>query len=174
MKLTLLRRAKEGGQAIVLIALLMVILIASVGLAIDGGGMFLLYRDIQNATDSAGLSAAYALCTEGDPIVQAMRTAELNGFDNNDPNTTVTITRTTDAATSEELIVVDITAEKPSYFIQVIYPGPLIVSSQTTAFCRRTAGASSDIVNRYALRSLAQPGECTDSAGWTLNGTRFT
>ncbi len=51
---------KQSGQAIVLIAVLLTALIGALGLAIDGGGMYLLYRDAQNAVDAAALTSAYA------------------------------------------------------------------------------------------------------------------
>lgn len=44
----------QSGQAIVLMALMMLGLMAALGLAIDGGGLFFLHRDTQNATDACG------------------------------------------------------------------------------------------------------------------------
>ncbi len=70
------RNPKESGQAIVLVALLMVALLAGAGLAIDGGGLYFLYRDARNATDSAALAAAYTLCTN--PEADWVGTAELS------------------------------------------------------------------------------------------------
>ena len=126
MRKLILHRAAEQGQAIVLIAALMVVLIASVGLAIDGGGLFLLYRDVQNATDAAALTAAYSLCTGDASTVQpaGTRNATLNGFTNGVDGATVTIenpmslSRFTNPPASPDLsefIYIEITAEKPSY-----------------------------------------------------------
>jgi len=70
------RNPKESGQAIVLVALVMVALLAATGMAVDGGGLYFLYRDAQNATDSAALAAAYTLCTN--PDSDWMGTAELS------------------------------------------------------------------------------------------------
>src|SRR6187549_1108355 len=81
----------ESGQAIVIIALVMVVLLGMLGLAIDGGGLFFLQRDAQNATDAAVLSASYAICTKGDPKAAAFATMSQNGFNNNGITNTVTV-----------------------------------------------------------------------------------
>ena len=51
----------EQGQAIVLIALSIVVLIAFTGLAIDGGNVFSDRRQAQNAADTAAISSALSL-----------------------------------------------------------------------------------------------------------------
>src|SRR5581483_11627673 len=51
----------QEGQSVVLIALLMVGLVALVGLAIDGGEVYLSRRDAQNASDAAAFAGAQAL-----------------------------------------------------------------------------------------------------------------
>ncbi|MGB7340697.1 MAG: pilus assembly protein TadG-related protein [Phototrophicaceae bacterium] len=143
MRKPILHRAAEQGQAIVLIAALMVVLIASVGLAIDGGGLFLLYRDVQNATDAAALTSAFSLCT-GDNVEEAgARSATLNGFTDGFNDATVIIENppVTDTPTSnaylndDDYVFIRITAQKPSYFIQVVYPGDLGVAAQTISRC---------------------------------------
>src|SRR3990172_7448497 len=53
----------EAGQAIVILALVMVALIGFLGLVVDGGGLLFLQRDAQNATDAAVIAATYARCT---------------------------------------------------------------------------------------------------------------
>jgi len=69
----------ESGQAIVLMALVMVALLGMLGLAIDGGGLYFLWRDAQNATDAAVLAASYARCTNGDIIKAGLAAAAKNG-----------------------------------------------------------------------------------------------
>ncbi|HEX8230130.1 MAG TPA: TadE/TadG family type IV pilus assembly protein [Chloroflexia bacterium] len=49
-------RRKASGQAMVIIALAMFVLIGLVGLAVDGGSMYLQRRAAQNATDGAALA----------------------------------------------------------------------------------------------------------------------
>lgn len=170
----------QSGQAIVLIALTMIILLGAIGLAIDGGGMFLLYRDAQNAVDSASLSAAFALCTDDDPIAQAYRTLDLNGFDPTDAGVTITVNRppqntgNPDYENDNHLQII-LNAEKPSYFIQAVYQGPLVINVEAISFCEPgSPDTSASIENRYAFRSLREPDECQSSVAWDLAGSNFT
>jgi uncharacterized membrane protein len=57
---TLVRRlhGEESGQAIVLVAIMMVGLVAVVGLVTDGGLVFSQRRDLQNVADAAALAGA--------------------------------------------------------------------------------------------------------------------
>ncbi|MBW4439058.1 MAG: hypothetical protein KME04_18110 [Pleurocapsa minor GSE-CHR-MK-17-07R] len=131
----------QSGQAIVFMALLMVALIAILGLAVDGGGLFFLYRDIQNATDAAVIAATYARCTSEDPNVvefAGYQAAGRNGFDNNGTSNTVIVNNPPLAGAGVgdvDYVEVTITAQKPSYFIQVVYPGPLEVTSRAVGRC---------------------------------------
>src|SRR5207245_4288117 len=52
-----LRRKLQEGQAIVLIALLMLVLFAMLGLAIDSGRAYVDRRDLQAAVDASALAA---------------------------------------------------------------------------------------------------------------------
>lgn len=145
------RDQAESGQAIVLIGLMMVVLFAFTGLAIDGGGLFFLYRDAQNATDAAVLAAAYAQCVNGDVTAAALQAADENGFDNATDNI-VTVRQgasvilpagvSLSPTVKNNLVQVQIDAEKPSYFIQVVYPGPLSVTSRSVSYCRKAVDFS--------------------------------
>ena len=139
MRKPLIHKAKQQGQAIVLIAILMVALVAALGLAIDGGGMYLLYRDVQNATDSAGLSAAFALCSGGDYEEAAEAALALNGFVHGADGVTVNIINPppvgTTYAGNDDYVFIELIAPKPSYFIQVVYGGPLEVAGATISNC---------------------------------------
>ena len=53
-----LHRTGERGQAIVIVALIVVVLIGFIGLAIDGGRLYWERRILQNAVDSAALAAS--------------------------------------------------------------------------------------------------------------------
>ena len=175
MRQPALHNNKQSGQAIVLIAMVMVALIAALGLAIDGGGMFLLYRDVQNATDSAGLSAAFALCSGGDPEEAGRTAARLNGFVDGADGATVTVSNPPPAdhefgfnnigVQSGNYIVTSIEAEKPSYFIGVVYNGPLIVSLETVSQCTPAVGFGWP--ENSAIVSLSQ--ECAAGSGNTAS-----
>src|SRR5256885_16531382 len=49
------RRSQQSGQAIVLIALTLLVLFGMLGLAIDGGRAYIDRRELQNAVDAAVL-----------------------------------------------------------------------------------------------------------------------
>lgn len=172
MKKPMIHNNPQSGQAILLIAMLMVALIASLGLAIDGGGMFLLYRDVQNATDAAGLSAAYALCT-GQPVTDIVTTSALeNGFENNVDGATVLVenppTTLSATYTTSEYVAVQITAEKPSYFIQIVYPGALTISATTIARCQPSS--DSGMIDNVSILTLGT--SCTGGQeGFNVTGS---
>lgn len=124
---------KESGQVIVLMGFLITILVAALGLALDGGGLYFLARDVQNAVDAAVLAGSYAQCTGGDAEdaeTAAERAATLNGFDNNGTDNWVTVSTNADGE-----LEVTIRALKPSFFIQIIRPGDLNVQRKGIGFC---------------------------------------
>ena len=131
-------RQAQSGQAIVLIALVMLGLVAALGLAIDGGGLYLLWRNAQNATDAAALAASYARCTRGDIVQAALEAADKNGFNNDGATNTVTVHNppvTGAKAGDPNFVEVDIWAVKPSYFIQIVYKDPLSVTNSAVGMC---------------------------------------
>ncbi len=83
---------KERGQALILIALGLVALLAITALAVDGGNALAERREAQNAVDNAALAAAYSLAANGTQA-QARAAAEnitaSNGY--TEANSTVTI-----------------------------------------------------------------------------------
>ena len=131
----------------------MVGLIGALGLAIDGGGLLFLYRDIQNATDAAIVAATYARCTgaDSDGIIAAGEAAARdNGFETNGTSVWVTVSNPppngalpTGTTNPLDYIQVTIRASKPSYFIQLVYPAPLEVTNGSVGHCRRAFDASS-------------------------------
>ena len=131
----------QSGQAIVLMAFMMLVLMAFLGLAIDGGGLFFLHRDTQNATDAAVIAATYARCTSDDPNVvefAGYQAAARNGFHNDGARDWVVVNNPPDSGTGageSEYVEVMITAAKPSYFIQLVFPEPLRVTSRAVGRC---------------------------------------
>ena len=177
MRKPLIHKAKQQGQAIVLIAILMVALVAALGLAIDGGGMYLLYRDVQNASDSAGLSAAFALCTSGDYEEAAEATLALNGFVHGADGVNITIaspppsgTTYASAPNADEYIYIELRAEKPSYFIQIVYGGPMEVVATTVSECREDDDTS--VIPPMAVVTLRQ--SCGSQESIRFRGTSDT
>lgn len=136
------RARHELGQAIVIVAFGMIALLAFTGLAIDGGGLIALYRDAVNATDSAVLAASYAICVSdnGNPVEAGLDAANKNGFDNNGVSNTVLVSyppRSGEQAGNFDYVQVEITAEKPAYFIQVVWRDPLVVNTNSVGYCRQ-------------------------------------
>ncbi|MFH2039527.1 MAG: pilus assembly protein TadG-related protein [Chloroflexota bacterium] len=90
---------QQKGQALVLIALGIVALVAITALAIDGGNAFSERRQAQNAADTAALAGALELIQDflgddGDGMnwhAAASNLALSNGYDSTDPNLIVTI-----------------------------------------------------------------------------------
>ena len=139
-------RRAESGQAIILMALVLVALLGMLGLAIDGGGLYFLWRDAQNASDAAVLTASYARCTKkGTPtevqtavIAAGLEAAATNGFNNNGTSNTVMVSNPPVSGPkvgNPDYIQVDITATKPSYFIQLVYRAPLQVTTHAVGYC---------------------------------------
>ena len=84
----------QGGQAIVLIAIMFMALLFAVGLSIDAGQLFAAKRTMQEAAD-AGAFAAAVVIYEGGSTAQATAAAiadvTKNGFTDGVANTTVTV-----------------------------------------------------------------------------------
>ena len=126
-------KKRQKGQAIVLIALAIVGLTGLTALAVDGGNAYAENRQAQNAADSAAFSAALLKIRGGtsDAMNDRVNTiAATNGFDPNDPNTTVTLYSPpqsgyyADCTSTEfdcnEYIQVIITSQTKTFFAPVI------------------------------------------------------
>ena len=134
----------QSGQAIVLLALALVALLGVTGLAVDGGGLFFLQRDAQNATDAAIVASTYAICATWPDIDQqkvigaGMAAANANGFYDGVDGRTVTIEyppTSGEKVGDYHYVNVTISATKPAYFIQVVYKGPLQVTVPAVGYC---------------------------------------
>jgi len=58
-------REEESGQTLVIVALLLVGLVAMLGLVLDGGGMYMQRRRMQNAADAGAIAGAVVLAQDG-------------------------------------------------------------------------------------------------------------
>lgn len=138
----------QSGQAIVLIALMMIGLMGVLGMAIDGGGLYFLHRDTQNAVDAALVAALYAKCAGNRAVDEAtffasieaagLRAAKQNGFEDgvNGVRVVVEPDYRPPNTNQQNYVRVSITAPKPSYFIQLVYPEPLEVTSSGIGYCQ--------------------------------------
>lgn len=137
MKTHFRQQYSEKGQAVVLMALMMVGLLGALGLAVDGGGYFFMWRDAMNAADAAALSASYAHCTNGDMVSAGKQAAAENGFFNEDPTSVdVNYPPTLGQAKGDPRYVeVVIETVKPAYFIQLVYREPLRITASAVGIC---------------------------------------
>jgi hypothetical protein len=158
------RPARESGQALVVVALMMLGLLAATGLAVDGGGLFFLQRDAQNATDASVLSASYAICTDGDPVAAGLATMASNGFDNNGVSNKIFINHpptSGESAGNRAYVEVVLIAYKPAYFIQLVYKRPLEVRTRAIGNCLERFDPST-VPGLWAGSTT-----CNDTVNWT-------
>lgn len=76
-------KRSKAGQAIVLVAASVLVLTAILMLAIDGGGIYLERRQLQNAADSAALAGAENLWTSATPNYTSMHNLALSTLGKN-------------------------------------------------------------------------------------------
>ena len=119
---------RERGQIIVLFAISIAVVIAMVGLVIDGGAVYAQRRDQQSAADLAALAGADALLngkTQAEATTVARGVAQSNGFGYADPGVSVSVTF------PPGLVQVDIGAPHQNYFAGIA--GQPIWQVSTTA-----------------------------------------
>lgn len=135
------RSRYQSGQAIVLVALLMMGLLAVAGLALDAGGLYFLNRNAQNAADAAAVAGAYSLCTNGDVAsIQhaALDAAKSQGFNNNGSSNWITVNVPPvggSKAGDPHYVEVIIRAEKPAMLIQLVRDDPLEITGRAVGYC---------------------------------------
>lgn len=89
------RSRREGGYVMAMFGLLLVPLLLMAGLAVDVGSWYNRASDIQKAADAASLAGVVWLPDVAKAREVALEVAEKNGFDNGDPNITVTVNPST-------------------------------------------------------------------------------
>jgi hypothetical protein len=82
---------KQSGQAVVLVAVAVVVLTAILALALDGGGIYLDRRQVQNAADSAALAGAELLMTVP-PSLSSIHNQAIGNLVKNLPGTSASAT----------------------------------------------------------------------------------
>jgi Flp pilus assembly protein TadG len=145
---------KERGQAIILVLLGIVGMLAFLSLSIDGGHIFAERRRMQTAADASSLAAATAWLNGQDWQQIGYARAADNGFDNNDADTEVNLTITgpfTDDIGSYYLVTSVITSTIDTYFLHLINPSTM----------RSTVEAQAIVRNPYPL-----------AAGYAIAATR--
>lgn len=165
---------RERGQALVLVALAIVGLAGIAGLVIDGGNSFLDRRKAQNAADTAALTAAVARVRGGQNMITAgLNSAAENGYDNNGTTNTVEIhipPVSGPNAGKDEYVQVIIVSHVKTYLARVV--GWKELTNRVEAVARTKVPEVKQILNGYALVSLAPESDCKNKkAFWVHGGT---
>ena len=132
----------HSGNYIVLVALLLPLLIGSLGIAIDIGTWLYAHQAVQGAADLAAFSAATAT-TNRDAISQANAIAASNGFINNVGGVTVTVNIPPKSGAymkSPTAIEVIVRQPQPLYFADAWVPEPILVSGRAVAVANAGLG----------------------------------
>lgn len=132
----------ERGQILVIVALSLAVLIGFVGLAIDGGRIYLERRDAQGAADHAAIAAAQWYCSQSGTATAArnkgMAAAAANGYADADPNIAVGVTQ---VAGKPGHFKAAITASDETAFMSVLGISRFDVGVDATAGCSSGGGS---------------------------------
>ncbi len=141
----------EGGQAIVVMAILMLTLFLFVGVAIDLGVLFVARRAMQEAADAAAFGGAVVLNASG-PASSAMTAAttdaQLNGYQNDSVTTVTAASPPTTGPHASDPLYVEVTITR-----QVQTPLLPAQNGFTSVSVRGVAGAARRTIN-YAFLVL--------------------
>jgi Flp pilus assembly protein TadG len=166
----------QRGQALILITLAIVGLIAMTALAVDGGLSYADRRNAQNASDSAALAGALAYARGNNISTAAQSRAFSNGYTNNGTDV-VTVTAVSSPSgvcpgnpTGKD-ITVEITSHKDTFFGPVV--GINQVTNTVTATARACDSTNKALFNGNAIVALAPTGNVYDAHGtpiWNITG----
>ena len=181
----MITKKSEKGQALILITLAAIGLVAFAALAIDGSMAFSNKRHAQNAADTSALAGALTYAREGrvDNIeAAALARAKTNGYENilGDTSTVVTVTVTNvpeeecpGDATGKD-ITVTIESYMPTTFARVIGRGT--IASGATATSRACGYRLAPLFDGNAIVGLSQTSPCAFDTGnssdveWEVQG----
>ncbi|MDK1119607.1 MAG: Tad domain-containing protein [Anaerolineae bacterium] len=169
--MAVLRPASERGQVLVIIVLSMVALIGIVGLAIDGGNVYVDQRKAQNAADSAALASALARIRGENFVVKAYASAEKNGYNNDHTTNSVFVfSPPIEGEHKEDIeyIQVIITSHVKTYFAGII--GRDTIDNRVTAVARTQSQEITELLKGYAVVSLAPLSDCNNRKGFWVHG----
>lgn len=129
------RNARRRGSLIVLGALLLPILFAVLGLALDFGLVYDRKRRQQNAANAGAIGGAHELWRENTGLVTSAANADTkrNGFDDADANTTVTVTHPYACAAGLDCVEVIIDDTAPTFFARIFGTDTVTVQSRAVA-----------------------------------------
>lgn len=162
------QKKPERGQALIVIAIAIVVLAGVMALVVDGGNTFLDRRNAQNAADSAALAAALARVRGGqNPVSVALASAAQNGYGNNGVSSVVTINippASGPHAGDVEYIQVVIVSHVKTYLASLV--GWSQFTNEVQAVARSKASELKELLNGPALVSLAPKSNCSSERGY--------
>ena len=177
----MLIKAKEKGQALILITLAAIGLFAFAALAIDASRAYSNKRHAQNAADTAALAGALAFTRHKDIETTALARAKDNGYETDGNLTTVTVTITDvptidcPSDTTGKDITVTIESQIPTTFARII--GRNYLDSGATATSRACGFYYAPLFGGNAVVGLnpstfkcAFDSGPSNSAKWKLKG----
>jgi hypothetical protein len=162
----------ERGQALIVIAIALVVLAGVIALVIDGGNTFLDRRNAQNAADSAALAAALARIRGGQsPTSVALASAAENGYSNDGTHSTVTVNIPPESgphAGDAEYIQVVIISHVKTYLASLL--GWRQFTNEVQAVARSKPPVLKPLLNGPALVSLAPKSNCGGERALWVHG----
>lgn len=136
------RRRTESGQILVLFAMIMVMLLVTVGFGVDYGVMLVAKTRLQNAVDAASLAGSRALVAGTSPGVASAQTTathylQLHGYQS-DAQTTVTFGFPPDPTTGAiDTMRIDVVHTQRTFFLPIIHINQVSFSGNATAQASR-------------------------------------
>ncbi len=128
----------EKGQAIVLLVLFIIGLVAITALAVDGGRLYQGRRQAQNGADNAALAGAQAICHAASVSSAALAVAAQNGFNNDGTTNTVTVNHPPSsgpAAGDSDYVEVIILSKQTPAFARLVYLGSFQTTARAVGHC---------------------------------------
>jgi len=161
----------ERGQAIIVIVLAIVGLIAITGLAVDGGLAFADRRKAQAAADSAVLAASLARLRGDDFEAAALYNAQENGYNNDGETSEIQVFTPPVSGPymgNEEYVQVIVISHQKTYFAPVV--GFKEITNKVEAVSRAIPPKREQIMNGYAVVSLAPMSDCKELKSFWAHG----
>jgi hypothetical protein len=171
---------KERGQALILIALGLIVLVGFTALAIDGGNALADRRTAQNAADNAALAAAYSLAasnSQAQAETAALNIATTNGYTEGSSIVEVAVADVPASACNNTGLGKDVTVTISSTVDTVFAPvvGIDEVGNTVVAVARACESRNVPLLDGNAIVGLNPNGYSFDSGSsnsvdWTIYG----
>ncbi|HEY2860612.1 MAG TPA: pilus assembly protein TadG-related protein [Terracidiphilus sp.] len=158
----------EGGNVLTLVALSLTVLLGFMAVAIDVGMLYRAKRQVQKMADTAALSAAAQMSSDGTGQTAATAAVTQNGFTIGTTAGTITATPLVQTATSTKgYVKVTVTEHTPTLFL------PILSSSLKTIDISAVAAGSYTLSsNNECMLGLSQSGtQVPNASGVETNGS---